>query len=242
MKRTLLLAAFAAALGLTSCRQDLTEKIPFEGVSVFTATIESPATRTALSRNGDAYDVIWSSGDRITVVDGAATPNVGVYETAVAETRAEFTLSSGAEAVTPAFKAYYPAALYNDGAPALPATQAYVAGNISGSPMYAESESTSLTFKNLCGIVRLNVSTTQTGKKVRKIVLTADKGLSGAITNAKGETVSTEVGTVHVTLDATSTWTLTADTCVSSFTGDASGIVSNGYAIYVNGVAMTGTK
>ncbi|MBQ1351655.1 MAG: hypothetical protein IIY71_02920, partial [Oscillospiraceae bacterium] len=38
--------------------------------------------------------------------------------------------------------------------------------------------------------------------------------IDGAITNVKGTTVSAEVGTVHVTLDSTSTWTLTADTYI----------------------------
>ena len=59
--------------------------------------------------------------------------------------------------------------------------------------------------------------------------------ISGAITNAKGETVSSDVGTVHVTLDGTSTWILTADTYITSFTGDASRIVTNGFSLYVNG-------
>ena len=54
--------------------------------------------------------------------------------------------------------------------------------------------------------------------------------------------ISTEVGTVNVNLDATSTWTLTGDAYISSFTGDAANIVSNGYTLYVNGEAMTGTK
>ena len=62
--------------------------------------------------------------------------------------------------------------------------------------------------------------------------------ISGSIQNAKGETVSSDVGTVHVTLNTTSTWTLTADTYVSSFTGDASRIVTNGYSLYVNGVKL----
>ncbi len=66
--------------------------------------------------------------------------------------------------------------------------------------------------------------------------------IHGSITNAKGTTVSTEVGTVHVTLDSTSTWTLTGDAYITSFTGDASNIVSNGYTLYVNGVALSGTK
>ena len=66
--------------------------------------------------------------------------------------------------------------------------------------------------------------------------------VSGNITNAKGSVVSTEVGTVNVTLDGTSTWALTGDTYITSFTGDAANVVSNGYTLYVNGVALTGTK
>ncbi len=66
--------------------------------------------------------------------------------------------------------------------------------------------------------------------------------VSGEITNAKGSVVSTEAGTVHVTLDETSTWTLTADTCITSFEGDAANVNSNGYTLYVNGTALTGTK
>ena len=62
--------------------------------------------------------------------------------------------------------------------------------------------------------------------------------ISGKITNAKGDTVSTEIGEVNVTLDSTSTWTLTADTYITSFDGNISNVVSNGYTLYVNGVAM----
>ena len=66
--------------------------------------------------------------------------------------------------------------------------------------------------------------------------------ISGNISNAKGTTVSAEVGTVNVTLDSTSTWTLTGDTYITSFTGDAANVISNGYTLYVNGMALTGTK
>lgn len=62
--------------------------------------------------------------------------------------------------------------------------------------------------------------------------------ISGEITNAKGDTVSTEVGEVNVTLDDDSTWTLTADTYITSFNGDISNVDSNGYTLYVNGTAI----
>ena len=71
---------------------------------------------------------------------------------------------------------------------------------------------------------------------------TFEGSIDGAITNAKGETVSTEVGTVSVTLDSTSTWTLTGDSYVTEFNGHAANVISNGYTLYVNGVALTGTK
>ena len=66
--------------------------------------------------------------------------------------------------------------------------------------------------------------------------------VSGEIANAKGETVSTEVGTVTVKLDSTSTWTLTADTYITSFEGDAANVISNGHTLYVNGTALAGTS
>ena len=64
--------------------------------------------------------------------------------------------------------------------------------------------------------------------------------ISGEIENAKGATVSTEVGTVNVTIDSTSTWTLTADTYITSFEGDPACVNGNGYTLYVNGTALEG--
>jgi hypothetical protein len=58
---------------------------------------------------------------------------------------------------------------------------------------------------------------------------------SGKIINSKGDTVSTEVGNVSVTLDETSTWTLTADTYVTEFNGNLSQVDMNGYTLYVDG-------
>ena len=65
---------------------------------------------------------------------------------------------------------------------------------------------------------------------------------SGEITNSKGTEVSTELGTVNVSLDETSTWTLTGDTWITSFDGSAEQVISSGYTLYVNGTALEGTK
>ena len=60
---------------------------------------------------------------------------------------------------------------------------------------------------------------------------------NGNIKNASGTTVSTDVGTVNVTFDGTSTCTLTGDVYATSFTGD-----SNGSTLYVNGTPLSGTN
>ena len=65
---------------------------------------------------------------------------------------------------------------------------------------------------------------------------------SGEITNAKDEQVSSETGTVSVTLDETSTWTLTADTWITEFSGNAENVTGNGYTLYVNGTALDGIR
>ena len=62
--------------------------------------------------------------------------------------------------------------------------------------------------------------------------------IGGQIKNSTGEIVSTEVGEVSVTLDSTSKWTLTADSYITSFDGDVSQVVSNGYKLYVSGKAI----
>ena len=65
--------------------------------------------------------------------------------------------------------------------------------------------------------------------------------VNGNIVNASNQTVSTEVGTVAVTLDNNSTWTLTADSYVTEFNGAAANVIANGHTLYVKGTALTGT-
>lgn len=59
--------------------------------------------------------------------------------------------------------------------------------------------------------------------------------INGNITNAEGNSVSTETGTVNVTLGDDCTWTLTTDTYITSLKGDISCIKANGHRLFVNG-------
>ena len=55
------------------------------------------------------------------------------------------------------------------------------------------------------------------------------------ITNAEGNCISNETGTVNVTMGDDCTWTLTADTYITSLKGETSRIKSNGHRLFVNG-------
>ena len=64
---------------------------------------------------------------------------------------------------------------------------------------------------------------------------TFNGSINGNITNAAGNSVSTETGTVNVTLGDDCTWTLTADTYITSLKGEASCIKVNGHRLFVGG-------
>ena len=200
MKRFFVFAALAA-FALTACEQkiDVPADIQTPGGSestglVFTATTESAVTKTALDDN---YNVLWQNGDKITIVDGAS--HVGVYSTTSTTTQGEFTKESGDMADTPSYTAYYPSTIYKGGTLTLPAEQTYVAENISGAPMMAVSSTTSLGFKNLVGIIKLSLTTNQSGQKVRSIALSANEGMSGPFTVTSDAAVVS--GTAGVTLN-----------------------------------------
>ena len=191
MKRMKYVLAMVATLALlVSCSDKLVPEVEPEGPAknvVFTATTESAgATKTVLDGNDtDGYDVLWEVGDEITIKD--ADGNVGLYRTSGSGTSARFTFVSGTEAVTAPFRAYYPASLYDSGSGStvLPANRDYSANNVHESPMWAKSDDYNLEFKNICGLLRINLSTSPqlAGVKVRSISVSETVlGISGPFT------------------------------------------------------------
>lgn len=79
------------------------------------------------------------------------------------------------------YYAFSPASIYESPTSVtLPATYSTDAeGNLIGFPMYAKSSSTLLKFKNLCGMVCLQLSTPNTVTYIRKITLTTDQKVNG---------------------------------------------------------------
>lgn len=163
---------------------------------VFSASTKA-VTRTELSDNGDdTYTVLWKTGDQINVNGAVLTLQTEDQPAGYGpgETRGQFSGANPSPAgSSPLYKAVYPAGLrdrygyYN-----LPTEQNYVAGGIEAFPMYAESDTPSLEFHNLCGIIQLNL---KGEKSVSAVTLTdADetpKPMSGRFSISSNAAVPT---------------------------------------------------
>lgn len=148
-----------------------------KGSAAFYGTIEG-ATRTELAADGDVYHVNWVTNDRVSI-------NGEFYYAAEGGSSYTYfpTDTTGGGPVGP-FEAYYPAEI----APAgenpgmLPAIQTYKEGTTSCIPMMAQSETYNLTFKNLCSMLKLNITTTEADAAVKKIEVKADQPMAGEYT------------------------------------------------------------
>jgi len=153
-----------------ACTQELSQ------TPVYKAVIETP-TKTELSAGSSSYSVNWVSGDQVTVTDGSAT---AVYQaSSVSGSSAELTWYSGG---TPsgAVTAYYPASLSDM---TLPDTQSYTEDNIAEAPMVGSSDDgETISFKNICSILKFNVTNSEGDVTITSLAFSADKGLSGEFT------------------------------------------------------------
>jgi len=158
---------FAAAAACTDTVIDMPD-------NQIVCSVESVETRTSLVENGDHYDVRWNKVDKILVRNSSCE---AIYRADNGDTTATtFSKWSGDDLAGGGYTAYYPLTIA-DGL--LPDTQQYVEGNISGSPMIAYSDNNEFVFHNLCGILRINLSTAEAGVKVASIRLASSQGLSG---------------------------------------------------------------
>jgi hypothetical protein len=181
-------------VSLTSCKKENTQG----NGTQFRATMEDcNAAKTEL--NGTALE--WVSGDQIAVY---GTAGCGIYSATpqTPATTAVFDNVSGETGDSP-FRAFYPTTLTTDGVNiTLPATQTYVEGSINQFPMYAESSNDQLTFKNLCGVLALNL--TKANINISSITITANSAVNGtfAVDNTTGTPILSDGnGTNTVTLN-----------------------------------------
>lgn len=173
MKRILFglssLLALSTLFSLTSCNKEETS----DGTQ-FCASMEdctSQNGKTTLS--GTALN--WQSGDRIAVY---GTEGCGIYS-ATPQTPANTAIFDNVSGTTgdPTYRAFYPTTLTTDGVNiTLPATQTYVDGSIHEFPMYAESSDNTLSFRNLCGALKLHLTA---DVNISTIAITAADEING---------------------------------------------------------------
>ena len=208
MKRTFMtltaVIALTASMTFTSCNKEE------QGNAEFTATMETCTDiqgKTVL--NGT--DLNWVSSDHIAIYGVGGN---GVYQATpqTPATTAAFTRVSGSNVSAPC-RAYYPATLTTDGINiTLPATQTYVNGSMNEFPMYAESNTNVLSFRNLCGALKLHL--TKANTNISSITVTASSPINGlfSVDYNNGDPVLTPVSGSTTTPTSASTTVLTCAT------------------------------
>lgn len=164
------LLILSALFTLTSCNKEETSN-----GHQFRATMEDCSSqngKTTLS----GTNLNWVGGDRIAVY---GTAGRGIYSATpqTPATTAIFDNVSGETGNAP-FRAFYPASLTTDGVNiTLPATQATQYGLLTNFPMYTESATSQLSFRNLCGVLKLHL--TKANTNISAINITAASEING---------------------------------------------------------------
>ena len=194
MRKLLSSILLLSLLVMGACQDDIKPEINngTDGHPVFHVSIADEDVRTGFT---DSFQMEWAAGDQISIKCGDAT---AIYAAKAAGTSADFEYVSGDMLPEEgSFEAYYPASLAEKAV--LPAEQIYVENNIAASPMRAVSSNTNLTFKHLCGILELILSTSDSGIKVGGIALESSEGMSGGFTlNGDAARISSDAGNVNM--------------------------------------------
>ncbi len=207
MKKTLVsllsLTALFSLFTLSSCQKE-----QVGNSTQFRATMEGCTDQHGKTTlNGTALN--WVSGDQI-VVYGTAGSGVYTATPQTPATVAVFDNVSGETGDGP-FHAFYPATLTTDGVTiTLPATQTYVEGSINEFPMYAESNTSTLAFRNLCGVLKLHLTKANTNINTITITTNTDANGTYSIDYSSGDPVLNLVsnGTNTTTLECTTAQTI----------------------------------
>ena len=205
MKRYSIIALAAMAV-ISSCTKDilLPEKevleitAPEMPAMVFTATMEGiPASKATL----DGMTPSWEEGDVISI-DGHT------YTAQTAGTSSTFE-GTGAVKEDGKYKAIYPSSLYKTDHFELPSVQTYEANKFNA-PMYAESSTAELQFKNLCAVLAIKVTSADI-TTLKAIKVKSDKKMNGTFTVSDKKAVVGTDGTNVLVLESSTALTLNAD-------------------------------
>lgn len=203
MKRLTVFTLIAVSMLPACTNEALQEKAANQNYSFTARTDAGIKTRTCLGEvlSNETYPLLWEKGDRI-IIAPSGKPATSYYETQEQGCDvAEFRFISGLEGnemphENTALTALYPADAYKftDGKHRIniPENQIYRKNNISSGtmPMIAGATSRELSFRNVCGILRLRLNTLEQDIRLSSIKVAADKGLAGPIATFEGTDVT----------------------------------------------------
>ena len=203
MKRLTVFTLIAVSMLPACTNEALQEKAANQNYSFTARTDAGIKTRTCLGEvlSNETYPLLWEKGDRI-IIAPSGKPATSYYETQGQDNDvAEFRFISGLEGnemppENTALTALYPADAYKftDGKHTIniPENQTYRKNNISSGtmPMIAGATSRKLSFRNVCGILRLRLNTLEQDIRLSSIKVAADKGLAGPIATFEGTDVT----------------------------------------------------
>lgn len=213
MRKLSYFAALVVAMVAVSCAKEIDAPVADSTVK-FTASFDASASKAVLKPGAEESKVEWEAGDQVSVLAAGAN-----YLYAAQTPGASTTLATEATDV-PAEGPYYAVYPYDADATLaegvitteLPAEQTAVLGSFSTHLAVAQAAGTKLAFKNVCGLVKVNVS----AENVTKVVF---EGNSGEIV----------AGAVNVTVADAPTWTAVAEQGAASVTlAAASGTLAKG--------------
>ena len=203
MKKTFLVAALALlTVGMVSCKKEENNISKLR----FTATMESGA-KTSLS----GQNLTWDQNEKILVFGTAGGALFAVDPDESDASVATFECVSGNPG-SGSYKAFYPPTLSNDGVNIVFRAVQSTTGNFANYPMYAESSTTDLLFKNICSVLRLNLQ--KNDASVTKIQIVTDHYQTGTFRIQMNEDGVPELVPANTT-DHTKIVTLEFDDAVS---------------------------
>ncbi len=146
-----------------------------DGDVQFKATMEDCTdihAKTSLQSNGYLY---WQDGDMVKIYSNTANGDFTASQSGGTNT----VLSSNVSLGSGPYKAIYPASIAQSATTImLPAIQTNTNGSPDGFPMYAESTSKTLNFKNLCGLLKI-VLPAKANTTLASVKLTVNQQVTG---------------------------------------------------------------
>ncbi len=181
------LVSMSALMTIVSCSKENDGDVQFKATMEDCTDIHA---KTSLQSTGDLY---WQDGDMVKIYSNTANDDFAASgDFAASQSGSTSTVLSGNVSLgNGPYKAIYPASIAQSATTImLPDIQTNTNGSPDGFPMYAESNNRSLSFKNLCGLLKI-VLPEKANTTLASVKLTVNQQVTGTATVSYTDGAST---------------------------------------------------